>query len=121
MANFSRLLALYLFFGVAACSRLYAHAILVRSTPAEHAVVHGSTLHADLEYNSRIDAARSTLTLTDARGRKIALRMEPAAQPYQLKAIARNLASGAYLLHWQVLASDGHITRGDVAFTVVAN
>ena len=25
---------------------------------------------------------------------------------------------GDYVLHWQVLATDGHITRGDVPFTV---
>jgi methionine-rich copper-binding protein CopC len=30
------------------------------------------------------------------------------------------LAPGAYTLHWQVLAVDGHITRGNVPFTVDA-
>jgi len=30
------------------------------------------------------------------------------------------LAPGAHVLRWQVLAIDGHITRGDVPFTVVA-
>jgi len=29
-----------------------------------------------------------------------------------------DLAAGAYSLRWQVLAIDGHITRGDVPFTV---
>ena len=28
------------------------------------------------------------------------------------------LVPGSYVLHWQVLAVDGHITRGDVPFTV---
>jgi methionine-rich copper-binding protein CopC len=28
------------------------------------------------------------------------------------------VAPGAYVLRWQVLAVDGHITRGDVPFTV---
>jgi methionine-rich copper-binding protein CopC len=28
------------------------------------------------------------------------------------------LGSGAYRLRWQVLAVEGHITRGDIPFTV---
>ena len=31
------------------------------------------------------------------------------------------LQPGAYTLRWQVLAIDGHITRGDVPFTVEGN
>jgi methionine-rich copper-binding protein CopC len=31
------------------------------------------------------------------------------------------LAAGAYRLRWQVLASDGHITRGEIPFTVTAS
>jgi len=30
------------------------------------------------------------------------------------------LAAGAYRLRWQVLASDGHITRGEIPFTVTS-
>jgi hypothetical protein len=29
------------------------------------------------------------------------------------------LTPGVYVLRWQVLAIDGHITRGDVPFTVM--
>jgi hypothetical protein len=31
------------------------------------------------------------------------------------------LAPGDYVLHWQVLAVDGHITRGDIPFRVAAH
>jgi len=31
------------------------------------------------------------------------------------------LAPGDYVLHWQVLAVDGHITRGDIPFSVAAH
>ena len=31
-----------------------------------------------------------------------------------------SVGPGAYTLHWQVLAIDGHITRGNVHFTVDA-
>jgi hypothetical protein len=29
-----------------------------------------------------------------------------------------DLTPGRYVVHWQVLAVDGHITRGEVPFTV---
>ena len=35
-----------------------------------------------------------------------------------LEAKASHLAAGRYTLRWQVLAIDGHITRGDIPFTV---
>jgi len=36
-----------------------------------------------------------------------------------LSAEAKGLRPGTYRLRWQVLASDGHITRGEIPFTVV--
>ncbi len=35
-----------------------------------------------------------------------------------MRAQAADLAPGKYKLVWQVLASDGHITRGETGFTV---
>jgi hypothetical protein len=35
-----------------------------------------------------------------------------------LSAKASNLPPGDYRLRWQVLASDGHITRGEIPFSV---
>jgi len=96
-----------------------AHAILVRSTPADHAVVHSGDVRLTLDYNSRIDAARSVLSLTDAYGKDILLHKLPSSNPAQLQADAGSLPTGRYSIRWQVLASDGHITRGDIVFTVV--
>jgi copper resistance protein C len=110
-------LALFLFAGSPAA---FAHAVLVRSTPADQAIVHSHQVDVSLEYDSRIDASRCTVRLTDSAGKAVPLRMESSTKPAELKAVARNLANGKYQIHWQALASDGHITRGDVAFTVDA-
>lgn len=96
----------------------FAHAALVRSSPADQAVVHTHNVNLVLDYNSRIDASRCTLTVTGANGQRMPLRMEHTANPAELKAIANDLPNGHYTMHWQALASDGHITRGDVVFTV---
>lgn len=100
---------------------VFAHAILVRSTPPDHAVVHNRNVKLTLDYNSRIDAGRSVLALANNAGKNIPVQMRPSALPSELNAVANNLASGTYHIHWQVLASDGHITRGEVTFTVDAN
>ena len=48
--------------------------------------------------------------------------LAPAAEPTLLEAPApaAPLAPGAWRLRWQVLALDGHITRGDIPFTLRA-
>lgn len=103
---------------LAASPLAFAHAILVHSLPADHSVVHTHSVDLVLQYNSRIDAARCSLTLTDATGQDVPLQKESTANPAELKAAVHNLANGPYRIHWQVLASDGHITRGEVNFSV---
>ncbi len=98
----------------------FAHAMLVHSSPADKAVVHSHQVEIALDYDSRIEASRCTVKLSDSAGKPVALQMEHSAKPSELNAVAHGLANGKYLIHWQVLASDGHITRGDVSFTVAA-
>ena len=70
-----------------------------------------------LSYNSRIDAARSRLLLIRPDKTETVLPVGPDSAANVLTATA-TLAAGAYTLRWQVLAVDGHITRGDLPFTV---
>jgi methionine-rich copper-binding protein CopC len=99
----------------------FAHAVLVRSTPADHSVVHTRNVNLTLDYNSRIEARRCTVTLTESAGKNVPIQIQSSAKPFELQATANNLTNGTYHIHWQVLASDGHITRGEIAFTVDAN
>jgi copper resistance protein C len=95
-----------------------AHAVLVSSTPQKNAAVSGPDITINLKYNSRVDGARSTLSLLKPDGtvEKIATSAQPA--PDMLSATGHGLTKGSYVLRWQVLASDGHITRGEVPFQV---
>ena len=104
---------------LAASSRLaFAHAVLVSSTPQKNSAVNGPDITINLKYNSRVDGARSTLSLLKPDGtiEKIGTPDQPA--PDVLSATSHGLAKGAYVLRWQVLATDGHITRGEVPFQV---
>ena len=40
------------------------------------------------------------------------------ASPDTLQTHAAGLKPGAYKLQWQVLASDGHMSKGEIPFTV---
>ena len=95
-----------------------AHAIIVSSAPAAGATVSGDAVAIRLHFNSRIDHARSKLTLLAPNG--VSQVLTPAADaPFdELDADAPHLSSGAWRLHWQVLSVDGHITRGDIPFKV---
>jgi hypothetical protein len=95
-----------------------AHAVLVQSTPAAHATLKGPQIAVHLKFNSRIDGARSRLYLVDPNGKMQTLVLSPQDAPDTLSAQSVKLAAGAYTIRWQALASDGHITRGEIAFTV---
>jgi hypothetical protein len=96
-----------------------AHAIVVSSVPAPGAVVHSAAAEVVVRFNSRIDRVRSRLLIVRADGTATALELKDAPGPDTLAATVEALAPGAYRLRWQVLAIDGHITRGDIPFTVV--
>jgi methionine-rich copper-binding protein CopC len=95
-----------------------AHAVLMASTPAAGASVTAGKLSMSFRYNSRIDRVRSRLTLTLPDRTQSILRILPTGGPDTLETGADLTTPGAYVMHWQVLATDGHITRGDVPFTV---
>ena len=96
-----------------------AHAVLLESSPALKSSVVGPDVPLKLRFNVRIDAARSRLTLVDPDGSSQPLEISAQDPPNTISAQAKGLRPGAYRLRWQVLASDGHITRGEIPFAVV--
>ncbi|MCB4820184.1 copper resistance CopC family protein [Roseicella aerolata] len=101
--------------------RAAAHAVVVASDPAAGASLAAPPRRVTLRFNSRIDQARSRLVLAGPDGAQVPLEVAPAGEPTVLEAVldpAATLAPGAWRLRWQVLALDGHVTRGDIPFTV---
>lgn len=95
-----------------------AHAVLLEATPAASTSVKGPDVAIRLRYNVRIEAGRSRLSLLlpDKSVKPLNIGQQPS--PDVLTSQATALAPGEYRIRWQVLASDGHITRGEVPFTV---
>ena len=97
-----------------------AHAVLKSSSPAPDSTVTGPDVPVVLKYNVRVDAARSKVQLLhpDNSVTDLPLDKQTAADTLTTKAVG--LTPGSYKIQWQVLAPDGHITRGMVSFTVKA-
>jgi hypothetical protein len=101
-----------------AASTVLAHAVLLESSPALKSTVAGPDVPIELRFNVRIDASRSRLTLIVPGGLAQPLRVRKQTSADMLSSEALGLQAGIYRLRWQVLASDGHITRGEILFTV---
>ena len=112
----SGVLALFLMlFGASA---IFAHAILLESSPALNSKVTGPDVPVRLRFNVRIDKDRSRLTLVRPDGSLQSLVIGKDSSVDVLASGAAGLRPGEYRVRWQVLASDGHITRGEIIFTV---
>jgi methionine-rich copper-binding protein CopC len=95
-----------------------AHAVIVDSTPMVGAAIAPGDAEFRLHYNSRIDHQRSRLTLVSQDGLSRPLSILPDSAADIIAARTSGLAPGEYRLRWQVLAIDGHLTRGDIPFSV---
>jgi methionine-rich copper-binding protein CopC len=95
----------------------HAHAILEASEPPAGAKIPAGPVTLRLRFNSRIDRPRSGLTLTRPDKTRTPLPIDPDGPP-DLLTTTVTLTPGTNVVRWQVLAIDGHITRGDVTFNV---
>jgi len=98
--------------------RAWAHAVLMESKPGLNSSVKGPDVAIWLRFNVRIDGSRSRLRVVKPDGSLVTLTLPKQSSPDILQSLASGLAPGAYKLQWQVLASDGHMSRGEVSFTV---
>jgi methionine-rich copper-binding protein CopC len=97
---------------------LYAHAVLVESSPKDGSRVKGPNLPLSLRFNVRVDGSRSRFSLLLSDRTTLPVVLDPQTKPNVLSAKAAGLNAGTYKLQWQVLAADGHITRGEFTFFV---
>lgn len=104
-----------------AATQVQGHAILKESRPAANSKVPGPDVPIMLRYNVRIDAKLSKLQLQNPDNSVRDLAIEAQSSPDTLNSKATGLVPGEYKIRWQVLAPDGHITRGEVPFTVTGS
>ncbi len=98
-----------------------AHAVITASQPEHGSTIRPGAIAVILSFNARIDRVRSQLTLTSPTGQASTLRIRDDSTASILRADAAVNEPGRWRLRWQVLATDGHITRGDILFSVAAS
>lgn len=101
----------------------WAHAVVIASSPQNGATLMQPPEHVILRFNAKIEKALTHATLTAGDGRAIPLPI-PAKErgteetPDHLVIPLPPLAPGAYVIHYKVLATDGHATQGVLRFSV---
>jgi methionine-rich copper-binding protein CopC len=108
---------LLLFFVIGMTQLGWAHAILMDSTPKLSSTIKGPDLDINLRFNVRIDQERSRVLLVVPDGTTSTLTLAGQLEPNMLKTHVAGLKPGAYILKWQVLAFDGHMSQGEIPFT----
>ena len=103
---------------LATTTPVWAHAVLMESKPKINATVKGSDIPIWLRYNVRVDGKRSRLQLIGPDGATIAVDAPKQPSPDVIESHVTGLKPGEYKLQWKVLASDGHMSSGEVDFTV---
>ena len=109
---------LLIFIIVLATSPVWAHAVLMDSTPKMNSTVKGPDLPIKLKFNVRVDGKRSRLQLITSDGSTITVDAPKQTAPDTLESQVKGLKAGEYKLEWRALAADGHMSKGEVDFTV---
>ena len=97
-----------------------AHAFLDRASPRVGSTVHVSPPRVTLRFTGHLEAAFSTIRVTDKDGREVD-RHDKQLDPSDasvLRVSLPPLPPGKYRVQWRVLSADTHVTEGDYTFTL---
>jgi methionine-rich copper-binding protein CopC len=121
MIRFLSLLALGGAATLVLASPAFAHAELVRSSPAANATVATGPKSITLTFNERLVPAFSKfeLVMPEHAGMKVPVATTVSRDGKRIVGtLDKRLSSGAYKVVWTVAGSDGHKRNGEIAFRV---
>ena len=111
---------LVLYFGWLAPSNVLAHAYLVKSVPAQRAVLYRAPAKIQLWFSERLEPRYSSFSVTGTDGKILDLG-KPAvsdADPKQLAGPLKALEPGRYVVKYRVVSVDGHVVQDEFYFTI---
>jgi copper transport protein len=99
----------------------YAHALLVRSTPAANAVLVEPPVQVEIFFSEPLEEGLSSIRVFDSNNLSVDagdVRVDP-SDPTRLTVTLHSLTDGVYTVTWKVVSSiDGHQTTGSFPFAV---
>jgi methionine-rich copper-binding protein CopC len=110
-------------FGVLLClgagGQALAHAKLVSAKPAESKTATPPPTELQLKFSEAIELDFAQVKVTGADGAPVKtgpLALDPNDKATLIVPLAAPLADGKYMVSWQVVAGDGHKTKGSYRF-----
>jgi methionine-rich copper-binding protein CopC len=105
---------------LAAPSVAWAHASLVKSVPAQRAVLYSSPAKIQLWFNERLEARYSSVSLLDGSGTILETGVVEIAgdDPKSIHTAIKSLPPGTYTVKYRVLSTDGHVVENQFSFTI---
>ena len=108
--------------GVWPSAPAWAHAYLVRSTPAARAVVGRAPERVQLWFNERLEPAYSRVSVWSGAGERVDVGDVQVARTdaTRLSVGLPPLPAGAYVVKYRLLSVDGHVVEAEFGFRVRA-
>lgn len=96
-----------------------AHSHVAESSPADGETLAEGPDHLWVTFTGPFEPGVSSLVLTDSQGREVPGQLEHLAGNTGMRlSLSEPLPAGEYRIAWRILATDGHVTEGTIAFTV---
>jgi copper resistance protein C len=97
-----------------------AHAVLVKSIPAQRASLVEPPPRIELWFNERLEPAYSKASVTNEAGTQVDLRDVAVSteDPRRLSLSLPPLKPGRYTVNFRVLSVDGHVVESEFPFTL---
>jgi len=98
----------------------FAHAHLVRATPAEGATVKSPPNEVTLKFNEKLEPAFSSAVIRDSAGKQVdkADAQVDKADRTVVRVSVPPLNPGVYAVEWRAMSSDTHKINGNFTFRV---
>ena len=93
------------------------HAYLDHAEPRVGNTVRQAPRELTLWFTQNLEAAFSTVTVTDASGQRVDAG-KPSVSGNVMRVSLQTIGAGTYRVRWRVLSVDTHTTEGNFSFTV---
>ena len=104
---------------IGSAGRADAHAFLINTDPAQGARLSDAPASIALQFSSPVEAATASVSVVVAPSTQpLLVNLERTSGGLVLRATLAQRPQGIYLVHWHIVADDGHDSDGEFAFAV---
>ena len=95
-----------------------AHAILLRSTPADGAVLQEPPARVTLQFSEPVETSLASIRIVDAQLNRVDEGRLAHPRPDTVEVELPRLPRGSYVVTWRVVSADTHAVRGAFVFSI---